>query len=46
MTTANVKFDSMALWVQICAVPFNMFSSKVASEIGSCLGEVVKVEKR
>lgn len=46
MTTANVKFDSMALWVQICGVPFNMLSSKVASEIGSCLGEVVKVEKR
>lgn len=45
MTVANVKFDSMALWVQICGVSFNMFSSKVAFEIGSCLGEVVKVEK-
>ena len=46
MTTANVKFDSVALWIQIWGAPFDMSSSKVAAEIGSRLGEVVEVEKR
>ena len=46
MTTANVKFDSVALWIQIWEAPFDMSSSKVAAEIGSRLGEVVGVEKR
>ena len=45
MTAANVKFDSVVLWVQIWGVPFDMFSPKVAAEIGSRLGEVVEVEK-
>ena len=45
MTTANVKFDSVALWIQIWGAPFDMSSSKVAAEIGSRLGEVVGVEK-
>lgn len=46
MTAMNVKFDSVALWVQIWGVPFDMSSPKVASEIGSRLGEVVEVERR
>lgn len=46
MTATNVKFDSVALWVQIWGAPFDMFLPKVASEIGSRLGEVVEVEKR
>lgn len=46
MTAANVKFDSVALWIQIWGAPFDMSSSKVAAEIGSRLGEVVEVEKR
>lgn len=46
MTATNVKFDSVALWVQICGAPFDMFSPKVAFEIGRRLGEVVEVEKR
>lgn len=46
MTAANVKFDSVALWIQIWGAPFDMSSPKVASEIGRRLGEVVEVEKR
>ena len=46
MTAANVKFDSVALWIQIWGAPFDMSSSKVAAEIGSRLGEVVGVEKQ
>lgn len=46
MTAMNVKFDSVALWIQIWGAPFDMSSPKVASEIGSRLGEVVEVERR
>jgi len=46
MTVANVKFDSVALWIHIWGAPFDMSLSKVATEIGSRLGEVVGVEKR
>ena len=35
MTVSNVKFDSLSLWVQIWGAPFNMFSPKVAMEVGS-----------
>lgn len=44
MTAANVKFDSVALWVQIWGAPFDMSSPKVAAEIGGRLGEVVEVK--
>ena len=46
MTVANVKFDSMALWVQIWGAPFDMLSPKVAEEIGGHLGKVEEVERR
>jgi len=46
MTAANVKFDSVALWVQIWGAPFDMLSLKVAEEIGGRLGKVEEVEKR
>lgn len=46
MTAANVKFHSVTLWIQIWGAPFDMSSPKVASEIGSRLGEVVEVERR
>nr|XP_023898826.1 uncharacterized protein LOC112010701 [Quercus suber] len=46
MTALNIKFDSVALWVQIWGAPFDMSSPKVAFEIGSRLGEMVEVEKR
>jgi len=46
MTAANVKFESVALWVQIWGAPFDMASPKVAAEIGGRLGEVVEVERK
>ena len=46
MKAANVKFDFVALWVQIWGAPFDISSPKVASEIGCHLGEVVEEEKR
>ena len=46
MTTINVKFDSTSLWVQIWGAPFDMFSPKVAEEVGSRVGVVEEVEKR
>ena len=46
MTASNVKFDSLSLWVQIWGAPFNMFSPKVAMEVGSRMGVVEEVEKR
>ena len=35
MTVANVKFESVALWIQIWGTQFDMVSFKVAAEIGS-----------
>ena len=46
MTSTNVKFKSVTLWVQIWREPFDMSSPKVAFEIERHLGEVVEVEKR
>uniref|UniRef100_A0A7N2LGZ3 DUF4283 domain-containing protein n=1 Tax=Quercus lobata TaxID=97700 RepID=A0A7N2LGZ3_QUELO len=46
MTASNVKFDSLSLWVQIWGAPFDMFSTKVASEVGSRMGVVEEIEKR
>ncbi|XP_075640324.1 uncharacterized protein At4g02000-like [Castanea sativa] len=46
MTAANVKFESVALWIQIWGAPFDMVSPQVATEIGKRMGEVVEVEKR
>ena len=46
MTAANVKFDSVALWIQIWGAPFDMVSPIVAAEIGNHMGEVVEVETR
>ena len=46
MTAENVRFESVALWIQIWGAPFDMVSPKVATEVGSRLGEVEEVEKR
>ena len=46
MTTGNVKFDSVVIWIQIWGAPFDMVSPIVAAEIGSQLGRVEEVEKR
>lgn len=41
-----IVFHSVSLWIQIWGAPFDMFSPKVAAEIGGRLGEVVEVERR
>uniref|UniRef100_A0A7N2LCV4 DUF4283 domain-containing protein n=1 Tax=Quercus lobata TaxID=97700 RepID=A0A7N2LCV4_QUELO len=46
MTTTNVKFETVSLWVQIWGTPFDMVSSKVAAKVGSRLGVVEEVETR
>lgn len=46
MTTKNVKFDSVTLWVQIWGAPFDMVCPQVAMEVRGWLGMVVEVERR
>ena len=46
MTTDNVRFDSVALWVQIWGTPFDLVSPKIVETVGSRLGLVVEVEKK
>ena len=46
MTAENVKFESVAIWIQIWGAPFDMVSPTVAAEIGSRLGRVEEVKKR
>ncbi|XP_023899946.1 uncharacterized protein LOC112011840 [Quercus suber] len=35
MTAENVKFDSVAIWIQIWGAPFDMVSPTVVAEIGN-----------
>lgn len=35
MTAANVKFDSVALWIQIWDAPFDMIYPVVAAKMGN-----------
>ncbi|KAK7832955.1 uncharacterized protein CFP56_026060 [Quercus suber] len=46
LTARNVKFDSVALWVQIWGAPFDMISPNVATAVGSKIGTVEDVEKK
>ena len=46
MTAANVKFETIAMWIQIWDAPFDMIFPIVATEIGKRLEEVVEVEKK
>ena len=46
MTATNVKFDSVALWVQIWGAPFDMVCPQVAAAVGRRLGVVEEVEQR
>ena len=46
MTATNVKFDSVALWVQIWGAPFDMVYPQVATAMGRQLGVVEEVEQR
>ena len=46
MMADNVRFDSVALWVQIWGTLFDLVSPKIAEIVGSRLGSVVEVEKK
>nr|POE60892.1 uncharacterized protein CFP56_31317 [Quercus suber] len=46
MKAENVRLNQASLWVQIWGAPFDMISTRVATEVGSRLGEVVEVECR
>ena len=46
MKADNVELNHASLWVQIWGAPFDMISARVATEIGSRLGDVVEVERR
>ncbi|XP_030923276.1 uncharacterized protein LOC115950175 [Quercus lobata] len=46
MMANNVRFDSVALWVQIWGTPFDLVSPKIVEIVGSRLGSVVEVEKK
>ena len=44
MNADNVRLNQAEFWVQIWGAPFDMISTRVATEVGSRLGEVVEVE--
>ena len=46
MMADNVRFDSVALWVQIWGALFDLVSPKIAEIVGSRLCLVVEVEKK
>ncbi|KAK7846682.1 hypothetical protein CFP56_007571 [Quercus suber] len=46
MTAMNVKFDTIALWIQIWGAPFEMRFAWVPEEVGNRLGRVLGVERR
>ena len=46
MNAENVQLHHASLWIQIWGAPFDMVSSRVATEVGGKLGEVVEVERR
>ena len=46
MTTKNVQFEAVPLWVPIWDAPFDMACPRVAREVGSRLGVVEEVERR
>ena len=46
MTTKNVRFDSLPIWIQIWDAPFDMVCSQVTEEVRQRLGRVVEVERR
>ena len=46
MSSKNVVLEHATMWIQIWGMPFDMMSSKVATEIGNKLGVVEEVERR
>ncbi|KAK7821724.1 hypothetical protein CFP56_037355 [Quercus suber] len=44
MTVGNIIMETTSLWVQIWGAPFDMFSPRVAKEVGDRLGVAEEVE--
>ena len=44
MTVTSVRFSSMLMWVQVWGLPFDLLLEEVGMDIGSGLGEVLKID--
>ena len=44
LTTTFVRFTSMLMWVQVWGLPFDLLLEEVGMDIGSGLGEVLKID--
>ena len=44
LTTTSVRFTSMPMWVQVWDLPFDLLLEEVGMDIGSGLGEVLKID--
>ena len=44
LTTTFVRFTSMPMWVQVWGLPFDLLLEEVGMDIGSGLGEVLKID--
>ena len=44
LTTNFVRFTSMPMWVQVWGLPFDLLLEEVGMDIGSGLGEVLKID--
>uniref|UniRef100_A0A803MW53 CCHC-type domain-containing protein n=1 Tax=Chenopodium quinoa TaxID=63459 RepID=A0A803MW53_CHEQI len=42
---SEVSFDACPFWIRLLDVPFGMRSSRVAHEIGNCIGECIDVDE-
>ena len=44
MTDTSVSFTSMAMWVQVWGLPFDLLLEEVVRDIGSLMGEVLDAD--
>lgn len=46
MTTINVTFPKVQLWVQVWKLPFDLMNEEAGREIGGSLGEVLDMDAK